>query len=337
MQILQNISLRPCNTFGIDVNAEYYAEVHDEQQLPELSGDIKDTLIKHVLGGGSNILMTGPIKGLVIKNCLKGIKIVREDKDQVWLSVGAGEVWHELVLHTIAKGWGGLENLSLIPGCVGASPIQNIGAYGVEVKECIDSVNVWNWAEKKFRALGNEECSFGYRDSIFKHQLKDKVIVTSVVFRLNKKHNLTISYGAIKQQLTEMGIEEPTIRSVSDAVIAIRSSKLPDPKKIGNAGSFFKNTTIPKTVYEELIKAEPNMPSYPVDSSSIKVPAGWLIEQCGWKGFRDGDAGVHAKQALVLVNYGHAAGSDIWELSDRILASVKDRFGIDLEREVQVW
>jgi UDP-N-acetylmuramate dehydrogenase len=337
MQLQQNISLRPYNTFGMDVPAEYYLQLEGIEQLPEIATDAAIPAVKHILGGGSNVLLTKPVAGLTLHNKLKGIKILRENEDYVWLEVAAGEVWHELVMYTIENGYAGLENLSLIPGSVGASPIQNIGAYGVEVKETVESVTGWHWQQRAFVTYANEDCRFGYRDSIFKHMLKGQVMITSVVFRLHKKHVFNITYGAIEQQLKEMGMQELSIRAISDAIIAIRTSKLPDPRQIGNAGSFFKNPTIPAAQYETLKEQYPDMPSYPAGDGMKKVPAGWLIEQCGWKGYRKDDAGVHARQALVLVNYGHAKGNEIWALSEEVVQSVKSKYGIELEREVQVW
>ncbi|HRO42228.1 MAG TPA: UDP-N-acetylmuramate dehydrogenase [Flavipsychrobacter sp.] len=337
MHILQNISLQPYNTFGIDVPAEFYVELNNETQIEELSSNQNLPSRKKVLGGGSNILLTKPVEGLLIRNCLKGIVVVAENDEHVWLQVKAGEVWHDLVMHTIHSQLGGLENLSLIPGCVGASPMQNIGAYGVEVKDTISQVVGWHWQEKTFLSLGNEDCRFGYRDSIFKQELKDKLLITSVTFRLTKQHVLNTSYGAIAQELEAMGVTKPTIKSVSQAVINIRSSKLPDPAQIGNAGSFFKNPTISAEQFKKLQTHYPHLPSYPISQSQVKVPAGWLIEQTGWKGYRNGAIGVHEKQALVLVNYGNAKGNDIWNLSEEILQSVKEKFEIELEREVNVW
>lgn len=337
MILQHNISLKPYNTFGMDVPAEYFTVLNDIEQIQELATDKDLPETKSILGGGSNVLLTKPIEGLLIKNELKGIMIVEENEEHIWLQVNAGEVWHEFVSYTISKGWGGLENLSLIPGCVGASPMQNIGAYGVEVKDTIDEVVAWHWEEKQFMVLKNSDCRFGYRDSIFKNELKNKTLITSVTFRLNKKHTLNTDYGAIQQQLEAMGVSEPSIKSISDAVIAIRSSKLPDPKKIGNSGSFFKNPTIRIEELQQLQTHYPSLPSYKVSDTQAKLAAGWLIEQCGWKGYRDGDAGVHEKQALVLVNYGNATGKTIYDLSTEILQSVHDKFGVTLEREVQVW
>jgi UDP-N-acetylmuramate dehydrogenase len=337
MQILKNVSLQPYNTFGIDVPAEYFVELTAEEQLQELTTNRTLPANKRILGGGSNILLTQSVEGLLIRNCLKGITVAEENDDHIWFEVKAGEIWHDLVQYTIEKDLSGLENLSLIPGCVGAAPMQNIGAYGVEVKDTIEKVIGWHLEEQDYISLNNADCRFGYRDSIFKHGLRDKVAITSVTFRLNKHHRINTSYGAIQQQLELMGVTEPSVKSVSDAVIAIRTSKLPDPKQIGNAGSFFKNPTIRIDNYQGLLKHYPNMPSYPVNDTTVKVPAGWLIEQAGWKGYKAGDAGVHQKQALVLINHGNAKGSDILKLSGDILASIKDKFDIDLEREVNIW
>jgi UDP-N-acetylmuramate dehydrogenase len=337
LQVLQNVSLKPYNTFGIDVPAQHYVEVTSEEEVQELSSGQYNIHHKWILGGGSNILLTRPVEGLVIRNCLRGIEIAEENEEHVWVNVKAGVVWHELVMHTIQRNWSGLENLSLIPGCVGASPMQNIGAYGVEVKETIDEVVGWHWDDKAFVALKNNECKFGYRDSIFKHELKDRILITSVTFKLNKINCFNTSYGAIQQELETMGVSEPSIKAISDAVISIRSSKLPDPKKIGNAGSFFKNPTIAVREYDRVKQHYPSIPCYPVNSELVKIPAGWLIEQAGLKGYKEGEAGVHDKQALVLVNYGNATGEQIWKLSEKILTIVNEKFGIVLEREVNVW
>ncbi len=334
MQLQQNISLKPYNTFGIDETAEYFIALHNTSDLEELTAFNKE---KHILGGGSNILLTRAIQGLVVLNQLKGIQIEKENAEHVWLKVNAGEVWHDFVMHAVSNGWAGIENLALIPGTVGAAPIQNIGAYGIDAKETIESVEGWHWLDKTFIRFSNDECKFGYRDSIFKHGLKDKVFVTSVTFRLNKRAAYHTGYGAVEQELERMGVQELSIQAIAQAVIHIRNSKLPDPKQIGNAGSFFKNPTIPIVQFEALKKAYADVPSYPAADGMIKVPAGWLVEQCGWKGYRKGDAGVHAKQALVLVNYSDATGSDVWNLSEEILHSVNNKFGIELEREVQLW
>ncbi|MFN4246181.1 MAG: UDP-N-acetylmuramate dehydrogenase [Flavipsychrobacter sp.] len=337
MQILQDISLKPFNTFGMDVHADYYTEITDAAQLREIAENTALPTKRFVLGGGSNVLLTHTLHGILLHNKIKGIEKEKEDDDHVWVKVGAGEVWHDFVMYAIANHWAGVENLALIPGTVGAAPIQNIGAYGVEAKEVIDHVTAWHWEMQQEVPYQNAECAFGYRDSIFKHQLKDKVFITSVTFRLHKKPNFNTSYGAIEQELQKMDIQEISIAAIADAVIAIRSSKLPNPREIGNAGSFFKNPTIPIEQYDALKETFPAIPSYPVNETTVKVPAGWLIEQCGWKGFRAGDVGVHEKQALVLVNYGTATGGAVWDLSDNIVKTVHDKYGIELEREVQVW
>lgn len=334
MQIQHNISIKQWNTFGLEAKAENLVEINHTEQLAEISENEN----RKILGGGSNILCTQhTLSGLVLKNQLKGIELMKEDEDAVWLKVASGEVWHGLVLYAIERGWSGIENLALIPGTVGAAPIQNIGAYGVEVKDTIESVTCWNWLNKSFQTLHKEECKFGYRDSIFKHDLKNQFFITSVVFRLNKHAAINTSYGAIEEELKKMNVAQASAKDVAQAVINIRSSKLPNPKEIGNAGSFFKNPTIPVQQFLDLKKLHHNIPSYPVSDTMVKVPAGWLIEQCGWKGYRKDDAGVHAKQALVLVNYGHAKGQEIWDLSGAIVASVQEQFDIELEREVQIW
>ncbi len=334
MQLKQNVSLKPYNTFGIDVSAEYFTEVNDIFDLSEITELPQQ---KRILGGGSNILLTHQVSGLVVHNKLKGITIEKEDDNHIWLNVQAGEVWHDLVLYAINKGLGGIENLALIPGTVGASPMQNIGAYGVEVKDTIESVTFWYWKEKVFLTYSNRDCAFGYRDSIFKTQLKEKAFITSVVYKLSKKPKYNISYGAVEQEVESMGVKELSVKAIAYAVMNIRTSKLPDPKKIGNAGSFFKNPTITKKHFKLLCTRYQSIPSYPISEDMVKIPAGWLIERSGWKGYKKGDIGVHAKQALVLVNYGNAKGTEIWKLSSEILKSVKEQFNIELEREVQVW
>ncbi len=320
----------------MDVTANVLVELNNIAQLAEIIAD--DALPRpfHVLGGGSNVLLTGPISGTVILNRIQGITTLREDADAVCLRVGAGEVWHDLVLYAISNNLGGIENLALIPGTVGAAPIQNIGAYGAEVKDVITEVEAWDMEDNTLETFRNADCNFGYRDSIFKHELKGKVVITSVTFRLSKHPTLHTEYGAIRDELQTMNAQ-PSVQSIAQAVINIRQSKLPDPAQIGNAGSFFKNPTISQEAFRAIQQRFPTIPSYPAPDGLVKVPAGWLIEQSGWKGYREGDAGVHARQALVLVNYGSATGRDIWELSDKVLASVQSKFGIELEREVQVW
>ena len=329
-----NVSLLPYNTFGIDANAAFFSEINELGELAYLS-ELPQR--KYVLGGGSNILLTKPVSGLVVLNKLKGIHVLKEDEKHIWLQVSSGELWHELVMYAVSRGYGGIENLALIPGTVGAAPIQNIGAYGAEVKNVIEKVTFWHWRDRTLITFSGEECRFGYRDSVFKHELREKVLVTSVEFKLRKQPVLNTSYGAIEQELERMKATELSLAAIAQAVINIRRSKLPDPKQIGNAGSFFKNPEIPLAQYNVLWAQYPAMPSYTVSDSTVKIPAGWLIEQCGWKGYRTGDIGVHDRQALVLVNYGNATGEEVWELSGNIINSVIERFGIELEREVQVW
>ncbi|HTO15993.1 MAG TPA: UDP-N-acetylmuramate dehydrogenase [Edaphocola sp.] len=334
--IIEQQSLIKLNTFGLKAIAPYYSILKVEEDCRILKDSAPNDFPILILGGGSNMLFINDLKYWVIKNEITGIELLKEDEENVWYKVGAGEVWHEFVLHTIDKGLSGLENLSLIPGSVGAAPIQNIGAYGVEAKNCLERVHFWDLEQNCFRILENKDCDFGYRDSIFKRDLKRKVIITFVEFKLSKAPQNNISYGNIKEELDKMGIEKPNAKSISDAVIAIRSSKLPDPKQIGNAGSFFKNPEIDNTIFNTIKKNYPNIPGYKITENITKVPAAWLIEQCGWKGFREGDYGVHPKQALVLVNYGNAEGKEIFELAEKIIKSVKERFSIVLEKEVQM-
>lgn len=336
MQIAKNISLKPFNSFGIEAIAAYYSRVDTAAALEEL---LQEPIVQHqkilVLGGGSNLLFTKDVNGLVIHNQIRGIHIIHETNDIIYLKVMAGEPWHELVQYCVAKNWGGIENLSLIPGNTGAAPIQNIGAYGVEIKDVIHEVEAIQLSDGKKMTLSNTDCAFGYRDSIFKNELKHSCIITAVTIRLTKNPTFNTSYGAINTELEKMKVSTLSISAISQAVINIRSSKLPDPSIIGNAGSFFKNPIISKTQYLQLLKDFPTIPSYS-SGENIKIPAGWLIEQCGWKGYRKGDAGCYDKQALVLVNYGNASGADIYELSTAIIQSVQTKFGIYLEREVNI-
>jgi len=331
-----HFGLYPFNTFGMDVEAAYFSPIRKEEELLELKqyDAYKNGIF--ILGGGSNILFTQNVPQWVLRNEIKGIEKLQEDDTHVWLKVGAGEVWHLFVLYCVNNHYAGIENLSLIPGTVGAAPIQNIGAYGVEVKDVIESVRFFNLDTGTFETYTNDECHFGYRDSIFKRSLKGKIVITSVVFKLNKQPVYNTSYGNIQQELDAKGITELSIKAISDAVISIRSSKLPDPKEIGNAGSFFKNPEIETTQFHILKQQYPTIPGYKVSDTITKIPAGWMIEQCGWKGFRENDYGVHQLQALVLVNYSKARGAQIAALSDKIIASVQEKFGIALEREVQI-
>ena len=336
MQIKNDFSLKGFNTFGIDVRAKEFVVVNSHQDLFDLI--LKRDLAKEkflMLGGGSNILFTKDFDGLLIKNEITGIEIMKEDAQQVLVRVGAGMIWHEFVLYCIERGWGGLENLSLIPGTVGASPIQNIGAYGVEVKDLIVEVEGIDLVQKNTRKIKSQDCAFEYRDSIFKTDLKNKFLITAVVFKLTKQHRLHIEYGAIKDELSKMMVDHPTIKDVSNAVINIRQSKLPDPNIIGNAGSFFKNPVVSAKKLHDIKSIHPSIISFP-NGSDFKLAAGWLIEQAGWKGYREGNVGCHEKQALVLVNHGNASGTEILQLAQKIQQSVYSKFGVELEIEVNI-
>jgi UDP-N-acetylmuramate dehydrogenase len=334
--IRENISLKPFNTFGMNVQARWFTETSNVEELRELfAREQWQHCNRLILGGGSNMLLTKDFDGIAVRNTIGGISVVLEDNDHVYVRAGAGVNWHSFVLDCIANNRAGVENLSLIPGNVGAGPMQNIGAYGVELKDVFDSLEAFHIREGYVRMFTADDCKFGYRESVFKRDLRDQFVITSVTFRLNKKPSFHTSYGAIAQQLERMQVSELSIKAVSDAVVAIRSSKLPDPAVTGNAGSFFKNPVV-STEKHAALKAEfPELVSYP-SGSDYKLAAGWLIEQCGWKGYRSGDTGVHPLQALVLVNYGNATGSEVYSLSSRILESVQTKFGVLLEREVNI-
>lgn len=331
----RNVNLAPFTTFAVEAKTAYFASFTTIEELKKLLSEVKDRKLL-ILGGGSNILFRNNFDGVTLHNKIQGISTVKEDENYIVLKVGAGEVWHDFVLYTLSKGWGGVENLSLIPGSVGASPMQNIGAYGVEIKDVFESLEAVEISSGELRTFSHEECQFGYRESVFKKSLKDKYVITSVSYRLSKHPVLNTSYGAIENELKSMGVLHPTIQDVSKAVIAIRQSKLPDPKEIGNAGSFFKNPIISLSHFEKLKKEYPEIPSYKVSEVEVKVPAGWLIDKAGWKGKTIQNYGVHKKQALVLVNYGKASGEDIYELSEKIIKDIQLRYGIILEREVNI-
>ncbi|MBN8856141.1 MAG: UDP-N-acetylenolpyruvoylglucosamine reductase [Sphingobacteriales bacterium 50-39] len=331
MHISENVSLKPYNTFGIDVIARRMGAFTNVEDLSVLASP--GTLI---LGGGSNILFTHDIDGLVLRNEIRGIEVAREDEAYIYVRAGAGEIWHGFVQQALDRGWAGVENLSLIPGSVGAAPMQNIGAYGVEIKDVFHELSAYHLDEKKVYTFSLDDCEFGYRESIFKRRYKGQFVILDVTFRLNKRPHFHTEYGAIREELEKMQVRELSIQGISQAVIHIRQSKLPDPAQIGNAGSFFKNPTVPREKFEELREQWPGIVGYPVADSGVKLAAGWLIEQCGWKGFRRGDAGCHARQALVLVNYGHASGREIFDLSEEIMQSVQAKFGVGLEREVNI-
>lgn len=336
-EIKENFSLYPYNTFHINSVSRYFTEVNNIENFRELiaSGKLSETSFL-ILGGGSNLLFTGNFKGIVVHLVNKGIEIIHRTEDSVLVKTSAGENWHEFVSYCVNEGFGGLENLSLIPGNVGSCPIQNIGAYGVEVKDTLHSLEAIDLQTGELHIFSNAECSFGYRDSIFKKDLKGKFAIWSVTFKLQLNPVVHIEYGAIKQELEMMQVSNPGIAEVSKAVCSIRQKKLPDPEILGNAGSFFKNPTVDRNFTEKLLETYPRLVFYPVGDNKMKLAAGWLIEQCGWKGYREGDAGVHENQALVMVNYGNAGGSDILTLAHKVQNSVYERFGVKLEMEVNV-
>lgn len=336
MQIKNNFSLKPYNTFGIEAKAKQFVAVHNLDELKLiLEQHQKDK--KFILGGGSNMLLTQDIDALVIHIDIKGKSIIKENDDFVWVQSQAGEVWHEFVLWTIDQNFGGLENMSLIPGNVGTTPVQNIGAYGTEIKDTFISCEVMNIHSQEMKTFTKEECNFGYRESIFKHEVKDQYVITSVVFKLTKRnHKINTSYGDITKELEKQNVSTPTLKDVSNAVIAIRQSKLPDPKELGNSGSFFKNPVILKTQFEKVQQNFPDIKFFEVSPTEVKVPAGWLIEHAGLKGYRKDDAGVHKNQALVLVNYGNASGEDILNLSKYVQKTIFNKYGIAIEAEVNV-
>lgn len=336
MKLKEKISLKSFNSFGIDASADFFTEVFSEDDIAEALDFVRTKKLPLlVLGGGSNILFLDNFKGLVLKNSIKGISVEEETDDYLLVKIGAGEVWHEFVLWAVARGLGGVENLSLIPGCAGAAPIQNIGAYGVEIKnvfERLEAIHTETGERKVFTAA---ECKFGYRDSVFKNECKGQYIITQIFLRLNKKPVFNTSYGAIEEELKQKGITQFTVKAISDAVIRIRKSKLPDPAELGNAGSFFKNPEIEIEAYEALKEKYPDIPGYR-SGKNMKLAAGWLIEQCGWKGKVIGQTGSHKKQALVLVNYGQASGREIYALAMKIKKSVFEKFGVVVEAEVNV-
>ncbi len=337
LPVKSGVSLKSLNTFGIDVKAAHFFEFFS---IDELQGLIRNqeflNIPKLVLGGGSNILFTHDFDGIVVRNSIPGIRVVEENEDSVLVQAGAGVVWHELVMWTVEKGLGGIENLSLIPGKTGAAPIQNIGAYGVELKDTFLNLEALEWESGNMVSFDASRCAFGYRDSYFKRDGKGKWIILSITLRLNKKPELKLSYGAIKDELQKTGIAVPSVADVSRAVVSIRSSKLPNPAVLGNAGSFFKNPELSEQVFNELKSKFPAIPAYPQPGGTTKIAAGWLIEQCGWKGKRIGNTGAHKDQALVLVNYGNASGSEILDLALKIQESVIEKFGVRIEPEVNI-
>ncbi len=337
MEIRRNFALKPFNTFHLDAYSDFFVAVSSIEELRDVIGN-KDTggIPKFILGGGSNVLFVSNPAGVVIKNNLKGIEKVKENEEHVWIRSGSGEVWHDLVMYAVKNGYGGIENLSLIPGTVGAAPIQNIGAYGVELKSVFEELEAVHLVTGEPKTFSLADCLFGYRDSIFKHELKNQFMITSVTLRLSKHPVLNTTYGAIETELNVMGVTEKNIRSVSEAVCNIRRSKLPDPAVIGNAGSFFKNPEVTTEKFESLKKDFPGMVAYPTVPGKVKLAAGWLIEQGGWKGKVSGNVGMHKQQALVLVNYGNATGKELFNHAKLVQQSIKEKFDVELEMEVNV-
>jgi len=343
VKVEQNKSLKSFNTFGIDARAKYFTEIHLIEEFKELAGDKRFSGEKKlVLGGGSNVLLTGDFDGWVVKNAISGIAVVSETETEAIVKAGAGEVWHDLVMGCVEKNYGGLENLSLIPGLAGAAPIQNIGAYGAELEDAfheLEAIEIRSGVPVKFSA---GDCAFGYRDSVFKHKFHGQFLISSVSFKLAKlsapkvHYRFRTEYGAVRTTLDEMKVQNLSLKVVSDAICRIRRAKLPDPKELGNAGSFFKNPSLSQEQFKTLVSQYPGMPHYPQQDGMVKVPAGWLVEQCGWKGKTVGHAGSHKTQALVLVNYGGATGREILELSEAVFRSVKEKFGIELSPEVNI-
>ncbi|WP_342653273.1 UDP-N-acetylmuramate dehydrogenase [Pseudomonas sp. F3-2] len=337
LQLQSDVSLKPYNTFGVDVRARLFAEARTDEDVREaLAYSAQNRIDLLVLGGGSNLLLTGDVDALVLRMASRGIRIVHEDCDRAIVEAEAGEPWHPFVQDMLAQGLAGLENLSLIPGTVGAAPMQNIGAYGVEIKDVFHSLVAMDRLNGELREFSLQDCAFGYRDSVFKHQT-GRWMILRVRFALTFAARLHLDYGPVRQRLEEQGIKDPTPVHVSKAICAIRSEKLPDPAVLGNAGSFFKNPLVPADVAARIKQAHPGLVTYPQPDGQVKLAAGWLIEQAGWKGFREGDAGVHALQSLVLVNYGSASGHDLLNLAQRIQADVLERFGVTLEMEPNLY
>lgn len=334
--ILNNVDIQPYNTFGISVQAKQFSTFSTLEELKELFAQKPKGLPFMILGGGSNILFTRDFNGLILKNEILGFEITEKNENDVYVKAGAGENWHSFVIRTISLNLGGLENLSLIPGNVGASPMQNIGAYGREIKDVFHSLEAYHIETGEVHTFSNKDCQFGYRESVFKRNLKNQYVILSVTYKLSKSHNLNTSYGVIEEELKKMGITQPTIKDVSNAVIAIRNSKLPNPEEIGNAGSFFKNPVIHTEQFELLKSQHADIPSYSAGENRVKLAAGWLIERAGWKGKTFGNFGVHKLQALVLVNYGGASGNELFNLSEQIINDVNAKFGVILEREVNI-
>ncbi|KPG85902.1 MULTISPECIES: UDP-N-acetylmuramate dehydrogenase [Pseudomonas] len=333
LQIQAQVSLKAFNTFGVDVRAQLFAEAHSDADVREaLAYAASHDVPLLVIGGGSNLLLTADVQALVLRMATRGIRLLSDDGSRVVIEAEAGEPWHPFVQHTLAQGLAGLENLSLIPGTVGAAPMQNIGAYGVEIKDVFAGLTALDRESGELRDFSLEDCNFGYRDSLFKQQ-PGRWLILRVRFRLDRAAHLHLEYGPVRQRLSEQGIEQPTPTDVSRAICSIRSEKLPDPAVLGNAGSFFKNPLVPAAVVTQIKAQHPDLVAYPQADGQMKLAAGWLIERAGWKGFRDGDAGVHKLQALVLVNYGTATGLQLLDLAQRIQKDIAERFHVELEME----
>lgn len=337
MNIIENYPLLKLNTFGVDVKAKYFVSTNTINELIEVTKtNVFKDLQLLILGGGSNILFTKDFDGLVILNNIKGKEIIDQNQKSIFLKIGAGENWHELVMYCVDNGWGGIENLSLIPGNTGTAPMQNIGAYGVEIKETFVELEALEISSGKIVKFNNSDCEFGYRESVFKNKMKNQYIILNITLELKKNPVININYGDVKAILETQNIKNPAIKEVSNAIISIRQSKLPDPKKIGNSGSFFKNPIVTLNQLELIKKKYPNVVNYEINENEFKIAAGWLIERAGWRGKKFNNYGVHEKQALVLVNYGLANGMEIFDLSEKIILDIKDKFGITLEREVNI-
>jgi len=337
MEISENISLQTLHSFGCNEKANYFAKIDSIEAIEKCIQWANEKKIPYlIIGAGSNILFTKTFEGLVAKMEIMGIQKIKETASEVFLEVGAGENWHHFVSYCVQKSWGGVENLSLIPGTVGAAPIQNIGAYGVEAKDSIATVTAYDTHSSAFITLNNIDCAFGYRTSLFKNE-KNRYIISSVQFVLQKQPIFRIEYGSIKEVLHQKNNKQASLDAIANAVIRIRSEKLPDPKKIGNAGSFFKNPTVTKANFESLIIQYPKMIAYPISDNDYKLAAGWLIEDCGWKGKQKGNVGCYEKQSLVIVHYNNGPGIEIFNFSEEIIQSVFSKFGILLEREVVIY
>lgn len=336
MDIHENFPLKNLNTFGIAASAAYFSAFRNRTELEYILDHPNSKGNKMILGGGSNVLFTGDFNGMILKNEIDGIEVINETETEIFLKAGAGVAWHSLVMYAVKNNWGGLENLSLIPGNVGASPMQNIGAYGVEIKDIFEQLTAFHLAKKEVVTFNKSDCEFGYRESVFKKKHKNEFAILDVTYRLQKFPTFHISYGAIEAELEKMQVKELSIQNISQAIINIRTSKLPDPKVIGNAGSFFKNPVVNEEKFKKIFQENSTVPFYKLNEDAFKIPAAWLIEQCGWKGFRNAVVGCYEKQPLVLVNFGGASGQDIFNLSEEIIHSISEKFDIYLEREVNV-